>query len=1462
MNSPTICYKLLCTRPQMKRRRLHWDSLQCIEYAATKEGASPLLNPTELSCDLHKLNHKLQPANKNCQKDAFHSQKKFIACNSSTPLSSPIKTVPSYPSTSVSSQCYPNSSVSSPAKTVPSYPSTSVSSQRYPHSSVSSPIKIVPSYPRTSVSSQCYPNSSVSSPAKAVPSYPSTSVSSPVKAVPSYPSTSVSSPVKAASSYPSKSVSSPVKAVPSYPSTSVSLGAKAVPSYPSTSVSSQRYPNSSVSSPIKTVPSYPSTSVSLGAKAVPSYPSTSVSSQRYPNSSVSSPIKTVPSYPSTSVSSPVKAASSYPSKSVSSPAKTVPSYPSTSVSSPVKAASSYPSKSVSSPAKTVPSYPSTSVSLGAKAVPSYPSTSVSSQHYPNSSVSSPIKTVPSYPSTSVSSQHYPNSSVSSPAKTVPSYPSTSVSSPQDIVQPFSQLKKYNFFGFFRASSLITENSESSGNIRKKCDEKIKCVQRKFTSSSLEENPFLIQPIGLPRRFKERSFERNLSGTDVSQNDLAAPSIKFNSINTKKCNKKKSRSKTYQKNTLKNYIQLFPVKDTVKLNTSIDRRNEGHFVGQNKSSLPCQFKSEGLSSLDNSHTPTRKSIVFENSDSDHAYLVSGDSQTFPYIKERNYNRKNILVNDKLCQDTYGLLGTEDAVYRLAAEAEDAVDSARFQGIDYFALLPVHCFELILCRLPVLDLFLNLTKVNKYWNQVISNKHFIPWKKIYYRLKTNSDAGVKVQIKAICEKYEMNSVKHCIMGLIRYMRNFRQCASSEAISFLQHHEKIKWVLEFLEEREPQLVLNLWSIITTLTVISETVWDVYNIIQYLLHPKSQCTVPDVLECLYCIGSFLLHFKNKYKINHGLHYRLFYALHIYENLWSGTTCDMTALQEQFPGQQSILKYGSVNELAKKTFPPNVECRTAHSLAWEGIGKYYRRKLTSKLRPIDIMSKLYKAPKTYAKKQRYASAVLATINSFMATVDDDITVAHVPQHLVDWDGETLQLIGDTERLAVADDAQGLWNKMANQSDNEVYITHDVYLKLYQLTHPRLEGYDCILVDEAQDCNGAMLDLLLSQPCPKILVGDPNQQIYAFRGAVNALNSVQSSQMFYLTRSFRFGPEISYVASCALEVLKKIHNKTIVGGTQEGAVNGSKVGQICIIARCNLTLLNEAVRLCCGEERYEGEPSTVRGAFVGGLKGYGLEQIVDMYRLMTINRDISPEDLQDIKDKFIRGFKRMEHLYEYAKNTSDVELLNKIRFVRQHRERIPEYVETIKTKCTFPMYMANVVFTTAHKSKGLEFNTVCLKDDFTIDNIPYQEPSQMTPELENEFNLLYVAISRAKKRLCFPTSVYYLLLGAQEKFEYPVYLKNLVDDQLPCRLECVSCKDQFESRNVLLLVRRPFRTANNRLIPGGPICPTCITKSEYTPLFPHPNLGRVNSGRITDNARQSLSYLVGSLTSQTREGTK
>lgn len=41
---------------------------------------------------------------------------------------------------------------------------------------------------------------------------------------------------------------------------------------------------------------------------------------------------------------------------------------------------------------------------------------------------------------------------------------------------------------------------------------------------------------------------------------------------------------------------------------------------------------------------------------------------------------------------------------------------------------------------------------------------------------------------------------------------------------------------------------------------------------------------------------------------------------------------------------------------------------------------------------------------------------------------------------------------------------------------------------------------------------LLNQTCTKILVGDPHQQIYSFRGARNALQEVESSNTFYLTQ--------------------------------------------------------------------------------------------------------------------------------------------------------------------------------------------------------------------------------------------------------------------------------------------------------------------------------------------------------------
>ena len=89
---------------------------------------------------------------------------------------------------------------------------------------------------------------------------------------------------------------------------------------------------------------------------------------------------------------------------------------------------------------------------------------------------------------------------------------------------------------------------------------------------------------------------------------------------------------------------------------------------------------------------------------------------------------------------------------------------------------------------------------------------------------------------------------------------------------------------------------------------------------------------------------------------------------------------------------------------------------------------------------------------------------------------------------------------------------------------------MYQLSKPQIQLYDCLFIDEAQDLTPGMIfysyqnkssvffiavtDIINSQRVSKILVGDKHQQIYAFRGAVNAMMKIESTVTYYLTKVY------------------------------------------------------------------------------------------------------------------------------------------------------------------------------------------------------------------------------------------------------------------------------------------------------------------------------------------------------------
>uniref|UniRef100_A0A914WDS8 UvrD-like helicase ATP-binding domain-containing protein n=1 Tax=Plectus sambesii TaxID=2011161 RepID=A0A914WDS8_9BILA len=118
----------------------------------------------------------------------------------------------------------------------------------------------------------------------------------------------------------------------------------------------------------------------------------------------------------------------------------------------------------------------------------------------------------------------------------------------------------------------------------------------------------------------------------------------------------------------------------------------------------------------------------------------------------------------------------------------------------------------------------------------------------------------------------------------------------------------------------------------------------------------------------------------------------------------------------------------------------------------------------------------------------------------------------------------------------------------DVRMLHDGYMKLYQLENPvrRACGntYDAILINEAQDMNPAILDVISKQTqSPRMFVGDPNQQIYSFRGTTNAFEEIKETitSTFYLTQIFRFGPDIAFIDNCWLDIVKGESRKMLIG---------------------------------------------------------------------------------------------------------------------------------------------------------------------------------------------------------------------------------------------------------------------------------------------------------------------------------
>ncbi|GAB4093500.1 DEAD/DEAH box helicase [Flaviaesturariibacter terrae] len=317
---------------------------------------------------------------------------------------------------------------------------------------------------------------------------------------------------------------------------------------------------------------------------------------------------------------------------------------------------------------------------------------------------------------------------------------------------------------------------------------------------------------------------------------------------------------------------------------------------------------------------------------------------------------------------------------------------------------------------------------------------------------------------------------------------------------------------------------------------------------------------------------------------------------------------------------------------------------------------------------------------------------------------------------------------------------LSKMDKGEIECTHDFYLKKFQLQRPQLP-FDYILFDEGQDASPAMLDVFLQQPATKLIVGDAHQQIYSWRGAVNALEAVPFAA-YGLTASFRFGPDIARLAVQVLSWKGYFGDIPLIDIKGNGKPKGE--GGAATIARSNLGLLLAAIRFITDNRSVE------HIYFEGNINSYTYaEEGASLYDVLYLYNG-QPDK---VRDPLLRELGSLEGLEEYIEKTEEAGLATLLEIVREYGNEIFDLLRALKARHVgdTERHKAGMIFSTVHRAKGMEYDTVHVAADFVTEAklerlASKKEPLNRVRTFE-EINLLYVALTRARKELHIPESL-------------------------------------------------------------------------------------------------------------------
>lgn len=438
------------------------------------------------------------------------------------------------------------------------------------------------------------------------------------------------------------------------------------------------------------------------------------------------------------------------------------------------------------------------------------------------------------------------------------------------------------------------------------------------------------------------------------------------------------------------------------------------------------------------------------------------------------------------------------------------------------------------------------------------------------------------------------------------------------------------------------------------------------------------------------------------------------------------------------------VNELKKKTKDKeNVEAKTLHSLGLQFIKKNlpqvgtipepfkYDSYIKNNIKDLSSIN-------TFKLKGREYFRYIENIKKYV-----DFGRFYLCQTVNDLDfieeRYGIETIADEKEIAI--DVME-WGKNSLETidyTDMVWLPHVLFLKPLGLL------YDFIFLDECQDLNKAERELVLK--CFKIgtrmmAVGDEKQCLYSFAGSdsdsFNILKSLPNTSCLPLSISYRCGKNIVKFAN---KLVKEIQPK-------DDAIDGEVIRDVLledikdgdmILCRNNAPLVqiyNEFLKL--------GKKCYIRGKEIGS----NLKTIVKNTKQDKLNVDCNEDGVfvRLYDDLFVSRNKLMERFNIDAESAmespqiqSKLDMIKALEVLAEGINTSDEIIAKIDEIFPKKDKKSGISLSTIHKAKGLEADNVYI----ACESLMPSKSAKKDWEIKQEYNLMYVAYTRAKNILGF-----------------------------------------------------------------------------------------------------------------------